>query len=167
MAVVLIAAILIGFGLSGLLIAGFASTQHLGVYLKFVGWTVLLGLVFLSWGTVLSVWAHRSATALSLAIFIWLVVVFLSDLGWMGMTMIARITPMALFWITVVNPVQAFRLAAFQGLQGDLDVLGPAGRFAVHTLGGALPETMAAILIGWIVLAMVVAFWQFPRRSWP
>ena len=161
----LVAAIVLGFGLSGLIIARGSGVSQLGVYLSLVGLTLLFGIVHVGMGVCLSVMTRRSATAIGLAVFVWLFVAFLSDLGVMGTSIALTLTPAQLLWVSLSNPAQIFKLAAIHALHGNLELLGSSGLYAVSVLGQWLLPVLVLLLALWMFLPLAVAFQLFHRRG--
>lgn len=71
----------------------------------------------------------------------------------------------ALFFSAVANPVEAFRLATLTSFQGSLDVLGPAGTYAVDRFGAGLDALLIGVLGLWLVAPTVIAWHRFTRRK--
>jgi Cu-processing system permease protein len=161
----LVSAIGLGFGFSGLVIIRGSGLSQFGVYLNLVGLTLLLGIVHVGIGICLSVMTRRSATAIGLAVFVWLFVAFLSDLGVMGTSIVLRLTPAQLLWVSLGNPVQLFKLAAIHALHGNLELLGSSGLYAASVLGHWLLPVLAVLLVLWVLLPLTVAFQIFHRRG--
>ncbi|MCB0184815.1 MAG: ABC transporter permease, partial [Caldilineaceae bacterium] len=82
----LLAALLLGFGLSAAVIAWQGGVVEVQQYISLVGFSLLLALVTLSLGIFLSAWSRSSALAVGLALFAWLALVFIGDLGLMSTT---------------------------------------------------------------------------------
>ncbi len=154
-----------GFGIAGLLTAprGVASQAAVLLWIALLAW--LLAMAMLSVGMAISTFAHTSGSALGMAVFSWLVFVFLGDLGVMATWVATRLPVGLLFAAAVVNPVEAFRLASLTAFSGSLDMLGPAGTFAIDSLGAALTPALAASLGAWVVVPLAVAWWRFGERS--
>jgi Cu-processing system permease protein len=162
-AAALIAAIMFGFGVSGLVIGGYGGAAQLAGYLWLLGFTLLLGLAHLSVGFLLSVLAPKSATAMSVALLLWLGVVLVSDLALMGTSIVLHLSARQLLWLALANPAQVFKLAALQALQGNLELLGAAGMYARDVLGNRLLPVLTALLVAWIVLPVSLALWRVRR----
>lgn len=161
----LVTAVSIGFGLSGLVIARGSGLSQFSAYLSLVALTLLLGIVHVGIGICLSVMTRRSATAIGLAVFVWLCVAFLSDLGVMGTSIVLKLTPAQLLWVSLGNPAQVFKLAAIHAVHGNLELLGSSGLYAVSVLGPWLLPVLASLLVLWILLPLAVAFQLFHRRG--
>ncbi len=165
LAAALTATVLVGFGLSGVVIARHAGTESIGAYLSLVGWTVLLGLAHLSIGVLISIRARRTVTAVGAAIALWLGIVFFSDLGLMGTAMVLGLSPSSLLWLALANPAQIFRIAVLAALEGNLESLGPAGLYARDVFGDRLLPALGAWLAAWAVLPLTLGLLLFRRRS--
>ncbi|MBI1978192.1 MAG: ABC transporter permease subunit [Candidatus Omnitrophica bacterium] len=160
----LTATILLGFGLSGLVISWYGDIAELRSYLVLVGFTVLLGLASLSVGFCISIFAHKSTAAVGVALFFWFLFLFLSDLGLMGMSIVFRLPPKYLLWLTALNPPEAFKLAVIGALHGGLEVFGVAGRYAMDVFGDWFVLFLGGILTLWIFLPLASALWLFRTK---
>jgi hypothetical protein len=56
-------------------------------------------------------------------------------------------------------------LASLTVFSGTLDVLGPAGTYAVDRLGDALPVILVAALVLWVVIPALLAWFRFSRKG--
>jgi Cu-processing system permease protein len=102
----------IGFGLSVGWLASRSVQTDVGVFVRLVVLSVLLALAMLAVGMLLSVVLRRSSTAIGAAVFAWLGFVFVGDLGLMGATVMFKLPVQQLFGLSMINPTQAFKLAA-------------------------------------------------------
>jgi Cu-processing system permease protein len=161
----LIAALSAGFGLSGLLISGRGGFVQSDLYLALWGLTILLALVSLALGILISALARKGASAMGMALFVWLLLVFLSDLGVMGTALVLRLSVGQLLGLALLNPLQGFKLLAILTVQGNLEILGPAGLYALRTFGEALVPLLLAPLLGWTAVALVLSLVLFRRRG--
>lgn len=154
-----------GFGIAGLLTAIRGSSGDVGtfVWIALVSW--LLAIAMLGVGMLISTFTARSGSALGSAVFVWLILVFIGDLGVMGTAVATSMPVPVLFVAALLNPVEAFRLAALTALAGSLDALGPAGIYAVDTLGGALTPVLFGVLVMWLLVPTLVAWRRFVRRA--
>jgi Cu-processing system permease protein len=154
-----------GFGLAGFvaIARGVPATTATFVWIAGLSW--LLAIAMLGVGMLVSTVAKTSAAALGGAVFLWLILVFLGDLGLMGTAVATRMPVGVLFSAALLNPTEAFRLAALSSLAGSLDVLGPAGRFAVDQLGDSLLLVLALGLALWAVVPTTAAWLRFTGRS--
>ena len=154
-----------GFAISGAVIARAGGWAELGDYLAFAGLTVGLGIAHVALGLWISVASRRSASALGMAVFLWMVVVIFGDLGIMGTAVVLTLTPAQLLWLGFGNPAQVFRLAVLQVVHGDLDILGAAGSYAASQLGGWLLPVLIGALAAWVAVPLTIAWAQFRRRG--
>ncbi|MCO5170884.1 MAG: ABC transporter permease [Planctomycetes bacterium] len=160
-----LAALLIGFGLSGALVATRVGRADAGAYLALVGLAFLLGLACLSLGLLLSTLARRSSSAVGLAVFVWLGLVFLGDLGVMGTALVLRLGVNELTALALVNPLQVFKVAAVLAAGGSLEVLGPAGLYLTRTYGAGLLPLLLALLAAWTALPALGGYLVLRRRG--
>jgi len=164
-AVALTAAILFGFGFSGIVIAWQGGLAQFSDYLMLVGLTLLTGLVHVSIGFLLSAFTSKSTTAISIALLLWLTIVFISDLGLIGTAVVLRLAPSVLLAFTLINPAQVFKLAAVHIVQGNLEILGAAGIYAADVFGDFLFPTLIALSSLWVFIPLLLAIGVFRRRS--
>ena len=164
-AVALLNALLLGFGLSGVLIAWQGGTADLGAYLGLIGFAYLLALVCLSLGFLISAVANRVATAIGAALFLWLVLVFFGDLGLMGTAIVMKFKADTLLTLALLNPLQVYKVAAIWNIRDSLEVLGPAGLYALRTFSEALLPVLVVVLVAWVVLPFAAAAWVFNRKG--
>jgi Cu-processing system permease protein len=157
----LLAALLLGFGLAAALIAWQGGLVEAGRYGLLVALSLLLALVSLSLGIALSAWSRSSSLATGLALFVWLALVFLGDLGLMGTAIVMKLDIGALFSLSLINPLQVFKIATVNGLRASLEVLGPAGIYATRTYGDTLMFLLTGVLALWIILPMAAAYLRF------
>jgi len=164
-AAALIVALLVGFGVSGLLVALRGGSSNLVDFLSLTGLTVLLALSSLSIGFLISAGLRRGATAIGLAVFLWLTLAFFSDLGLMGTAVTLDVGIRELLLMALVNPLQVYKIAAILSIKNDLEILGPAGVYAVRTYGDALLPMLLAIFVAWIAIPLSIGYFIFKRRG--
>lgn len=164
MAGALMATLFLGFGLSGLVIGIRGGAEHVGAYLVLFGYTIFLGLIFLGIGFLVSVFSARSAGALGIAIFLWFLFMFASDLGMMGTAIILKLSGTQLFWMAIFNPIQSFKMSVIGLIQGDLDILGSAGIYAVELFGDHYVWPLGLVLFGWLTVILGVSLWFFQKK---
>lgn len=161
----LLAALGLGFGLTGLLIAISAGGTDAPTFLTLVGLTFLLAIASLSLGFLISAAVQRSATAVGIALFLWLLLVFFGDLGVMGTAVILRLSVHELFALALTNPLQIFKIAAIWNIQNNLELLGPAGVYAMRTYGDGLLPVLGALLLAWTAVPLAITQQVFKRRG--
>jgi len=153
----LAAAVALGFGASAVFLLFVGATDPLA-FLALTGLTILLAWASLTLGLLLSSRCSRTSTAVSLALGFWLVLVLLGNLGLMGTALAVRLPPSWLLGIALVNPTEAYRIAALRLLAGTLELLGPAGLYADERFGATLPLLLASMLLLWSLVGGVAAY---------
>ncbi|MFO0890957.1 MAG: ABC transporter permease [Isosphaeraceae bacterium] len=165
LAAALAGTILVGFGLTAVVIARQNGLPQVGSYLSLVGYTALFGLGYLSLGFLISALYRRSATAVGVALFVWLVSVFLCDLGLIGTSLVLRLSPRALLWLSLANPAQVFKLVVLDGLQRSLETLGPGGLYATEVFGDWLRPALTGVLLLWVVVPFALSIVLLRNRG--
>jgi len=161
----LVCSLCVGFGVSAGVLAWRAGGVGIGSYALLVGFTALLALAMLSVGVLISVISRRSSVATGLALFVWLSLVFLSDLGLMAGSLLFKLRVQEIFGLAVINPLQSFKMGVIVNMNASLDVLGPVGAYASHTLGDALPWALASSIVAWALIPLALAGALFARRG--
>ena len=161
----LLAALVLGFGLSGILIAWHGGTLQALNYLALVGLTLLLALTSLGIGMLISSALKKADTAIGVALFVWLALVFFGDLGIMGSSMALNFNIKQLFIFSLFNPLQVFKLSAIFVIQGNLEVFGPVGVYASRTYGSQFIPFLIAILTVWIVVSFYASYFIFSKKG--
>lgn len=164
LAIALFSALVLGFGISGILISILGGSAEIKLYLLMVLLAFMLALVSLSIGFLISSMVRKGSTAVSIALFIWLLLLVFGDLGLMGTSIVLNLGVGQLFTLTLLNPMQIFKIAAILNIRGSLEVLGPAGIYAFRTFGARLLPGLIAVLAAWTFVPMSVAYFSF-RRS--
>ncbi|MGW8317945.1 MAG: ABC transporter permease [Candidatus Promineifilaceae bacterium] len=165
LALAILAALVLGFGLSGLLIAWQGGTTQAGDFVSLVLLAFVLALASLSLGFLISAAVRKSSTAVGIALFLWLVLVFFGDLGLMGTAFVVRMDIAQLFALALINPLQLFKMAAILAVRSNLEVLGPAGIYAVRTYGSQLMLLLMTILLAWTLLPLSFAYLALKKRG--
>ena len=154
-----------GLGVSGVLLAVRGGTADARDFLLLVLLTMLLGLGMLSVGFLVSSFTPRTSAALGIALTLWLVFVMLGDLGLMGSAAIMKMTPGTLLGLTLINPLDVYKLAGVNLLQSSLEVLGPAGSYAIDRFGSGLTGILLLLLALWVIVPLPVGYWLFRRTD--
>lgn len=165
LALALIAALVIGFGLTGILITFVGSGGDFRIYLTLLVLSMLLALATLSLGFLISAAVKKASTAVGLALFLWLILVYFGDLGLMGTAIVMQMDVEQLLALALINPLQVFKIAAVLDLRDNLEVLGPAGIYAFRTYGGALWPLLVALLLAWVIAPFLLATQVFKKRG--
>lgn len=147
----LIFSLLLGFGASMIV----SDAESVGVLLSLLIPSLLLGASFLALGIFISSCSRRPATAASLLVAAWFMLVFFYDLGILGL-MVATdgaMGAMGSLWLVCINPVGMYRMVLMNELSGK-DMLGALIQ------GQTSPGVGLALLfcIAWICLPLVASF---------
>jgi Cu-processing system permease protein len=165
LAVALLASLSLGFGVSAAVIAWRSGSANAIDFVRLVALAYALSLAMLSIGFLISAMARRAGVANASALFVWLALVFVGDLGLMGGTIAFKIQVQQLFHLSLINPLQVFKFASLGAIHASLDVLGPAGLYATQTYGNSLTLLFAGALAAWIILPLVAAMTVFRMRG--
>jgi Cu-processing system permease protein len=157
------ASILLGFGSTGVIV-GLAAGGNTHAFLALVGLTLLVGAATLSIGTVLSVVLRSRARVIGAAFAAWLLLVYVSDLGTIGLTIARALQPGQVFILALLNPVQQARVLGTLALTDRLEVLGPVGVFGVDHFGTlGLSTMLVSVLLATAVVPLVAGYFLFRR----
>lgn len=155
----------LGFGACAAVLATQNSqTSPMGL-VRLAGLALFLATAMLSVGILISCLARRSNVAIGTAIFIWLTLVFATDLVLMAATMTLHLTIEQLFGLSLMNPMQVFKMWSLQSIDASLDVLGPAGLYAQESFHASLAWMFAGTLFAWIAVPLGAAIVRFNRSS--
>ena len=153
-------ATLFGFGLAGLIIALNAGTEGSLRYPLFVGFSLLLALIFLSLAALISALCGRKAKAFGVALFVWFFFVLFYDLLVIGATFLfnERTANTFIFASLFANPVDMVRVASLMALDGK-EIFGPAGAALLRFLGGEMMSLVLLLsaLALWIIAPFLLA----------
>ena len=67
--------------------------------------------------------------------------------------------------MSLTNPSQVFKMAAILNINATLDILGPAGAYAVQRYGQGLLVIFLAVLVLWAVVPAALAYARFANRG--
>ena len=90
---------------------------------------------------------------------------FFSDLGLMGTAITLDVGIRELLFMALINPLQVYKLAAILSIKNDLEILGPAGVYAVRTYGDALLPMLLVLFTAWIAIPLSIGYFIFKRRG--
>ena len=161
----LLSTLLIGFGASGLVIAWHGGTTEVSNYVTLLALAFVLALASLALGLLVSAWVKRSATAVGLAVFLWSVLVIFGDLGLLSTALVLDLSAPQMLTLALVNPLNAFKMAAILASHGNLEILGPAGQYAVRVFGNHMLTLLSTLLLAWIVVPLTLTYHVFRRRG--
>lgn len=158
------AAILAGFGVTGLIV-GLSVGGNVRGFAELVGLTLLLSAATLSVGTALSVMLRSRAKVIGAAFSVWLLLVYVSDLGTIGLTIARNLRPAQVFVLALLNPVQQARVLGTLALSDRLDILGPVGAFGLDQFGTAGLALLLVVALGAIAAVPLVLGYGLFRKT--
>ena len=161
----LFACICMGLGGCAIILALKGQRTEPSSILWLCGLSLLLALGMLSLGMLISALARKASVAVGTAIFVWLTLVFISDLGLMAGAVAMRLRIETLFALSLINPLQVFKMWSLHAADATLDVLGPAGLYATEEFGRGLHAIFAVCMAAWVVSPLLVAAFILRRRS--
>jgi len=165
LATALLVCLCLGLGTCAAILAWKGQATRPGSILWLAGLSFALALGMLSLGMLISVLTRKASAAVGIAIFVWLTLVFVTDLGLMAGTMALRLRIEELFALSLINPLQVFKMWSLHAIDATLDVLGPAGLYAAEEHGPWLHPIFASALAAWVALPLGLAAVVFARRS--
>lgn len=161
----LLACLCLGLGTcAGILAWQGQATRPEGM-LWLAGLSFALALGMLSVGMLISVLARKASVAVGTAVFVWLMLVFVTDLGLMAGALALRLRIEELFALALASPLQVFKMWSLHAVDATLDVLGPAGLYAAEEFGPRLHLMFGACMLAWVVLPLAAASVVLARRS--
>jgi Cu-processing system permease protein len=162
------AGLLIGL-LAGFAVAALALARGGGLNALDLAWLVglsaMLMLAAYSVGTLISTLSKRSAMALGVAVFVWVTLLFLGDLGLMATVVATKLDLRIVIGVALLNPAEAFKIASIDQVGSSLDALGPAGNYLVTNLGRGLRPLLLGLLSAWIAVPALIAVFRFQRED--
>ncbi len=165
--IILALAILIGFGITAIVIsvATGSSLAHWQAYLWMMLSSWLLGGIFVSLGYVVSAYVQERATAVGVAIGVWLFGVLLYDLGLMGLLLAdtdQTISQTLFTGLLIANPTDSYRIFNLTGSDavGQLSGMANAGVRADIS-----PVLLIVVMMVWICLPLLLTLKRFKQRE--
>lgn len=165
LALALVAALGLGFGLTALLLAFSGGSADIMTYVTLLVLACLLAIASLAIGFLISASVQRASTAIGVALFVWLLLVFFGDLGLMGTSIALRLDVNQLLTLALTNPLQTFKVAAVLNLRQNLEVLGPVGVYAFRTYGARLMPLLIGLLALWCIVPTALAAFILKKRG--
>ena len=164
---ILTLAVCVGYGAPGIVTAlradsGWADWHS---YLLMMGSSVLLGAAFISLGYLVSASVRERATAVGVAMGVWLAFVVLYDIGLLGLLLAdgdQSIDPTVFSTLLLANPTDAYRIFNLLGSEGTSLVSGLAGLTEQVRLSTTLP---IVVMVLWVVAPLIAATALFYRRE--
>ncbi len=158
-------AVVIGFSLSSLAIVSWSGGSGVELFLRLLPLTLLLAWSTLALGFLISARSDKTVTALGIGVVMWILLVLIGDLGLMGTSVVVGISPELLLGLTIINPLEAFRIGAIMQIRGSLELLGPAGLVARDTMGDATTLVLVSVMTAWLVGGMALAYVLARRKE--
>src|SRR5262245_25693287 len=153
-------AMLIGFGMGGMVIASQSGSEGSLRYPGLVAFSLLLALIFLSLSAFISTLCRRKTKAFGVALFVWFFFVLFYDLLVIGLTFLFKehTANVFIFGSLFGNPVDMMRVASLMMLNGT-DIFGPGGAALLRFLGGERFSIVMLItaLSFWVIAPFVGA----------
>ncbi|MEH6632974.1 MAG: ABC transporter permease subunit [Halopseudomonas aestusnigri] len=165
---ILSVATIVGYGSAGCLIAynaEFTSLDDALIFISLIVTTILLGSAFISLGYLLSVIVKERATAIGLAVAVWLFFVLLYDMAVLGALVVDQGENMKADFVNLLllfNPADSFRLLNLTGFDAMAALSGMssiAGRAILP------PEFALFALASWITLPLLISGYIFSRKE--
>ncbi|MBY0398483.1 MAG: ABC transporter permease [Thermoleophilia bacterium] len=161
----LLACLCLGYGACAAVLAVKGEPVRVAGLAVLVGLSMGLALSMLSIGVLVSVVARKASVAVGTAVFTWLMLVFVSDLGLMAGALAMRLRVEQLLALSVLNPLQVFKMWSLHAVDANLDVLGPAGLYAQEEYGARLHPLFGGCLAAWTALPLALAAFIFSRKA--
>jgi len=167
---VLAISIFVGLISAGLIISLNVNSFDFALYLTFIIYTVILGLVFLSISMFFSSILKRRAQSIGMSIFVWGFFSFLWGMMLFAFLMLSR-TPQeemnGFFAINLFSPTQVF-LSLISVNMGAADVMMPSLGLSIFV--EYYPDfyntgVFLLILFAWISIPLILAYLSFNRRD--
>jgi Cu-processing system permease protein len=165
---ILATTILVGFGVAGIVIAFNVSEVNVGQYVLFILSTIFLALVFLSISIFFSTIFKKRTTAIGGAIFLWFLFNMILPLVYVGV-LIADIGlekfasgsyPVWYYVLDLTNPLSIY--SWFNMIALDISIQGEI----MPTIPDFFTaELMIVLLLVWIGVFVILAFWRFQRKD--
>lgn len=161
-------ATVLGFSFTGVLVGAKVGTRGMSSYLTLVGFTILVGIVFVAVASMLTILARRGNRAYAVVLVAWFAMVLLFDLLIIGLgfvlpeTMANRTAFAGVF----LNPIDATRVATLLAVSGK-EMFGPAGAQLVRSLGGVSQAVtlLVSVLVVWIAVPTAVGTVSLSRQD--
>ncbi len=153
---------------SGLCLAGGvllikSGMEALGVFLRFIANSLILGIVFLSISFLVSIAFYERTKVIAFTVLIWLLFTILYDLGLVGLILLTKgEIGMGVFSLLLMfNPVDVYRIMNFVSIGEFRVFLGLASVEFPEYVG--LPMLLF-VSLGWIVTPLVGGYYFFKKK---
>lgn len=160
----LAAALTTGFALAALGMAAAGSGQAFPFLVMWV-MALLFIVICVAMGMVVSVLSENRGKAVGTAVMGWLLFTVFSDLGLMGTAYVLRLRSEGIVGLTLLNPVEVFKITVVKLLATNLEVLGSGGMYLDMAFGRALAPLLVLWLVGITLGCLGFAYWMFTRQE--
>lgn len=167
---VIVVSTAVGFGMAGIAIAAAAGTESGLAYLAFIGYTILIGFLYLSMSILFSSIAKRRTTSLGMGVvlFFWSMIygmiifgLYYATGGELSDFFSGSFSFPDWLWVSVVfSPMDMYQMAVMLafGLEG-------AFGFEIETPWFFTMTLVAMVQILWIEISLVLAYFFFEKRD--
>lgn len=163
---ILAIATVVGYGGAGLAVGlgQGGDAQSWAAFGLLLGSSVLLGAVFVSLATLVSLLVKERGTAAGVAVALWLLFVVVFDLALLGLLVASegKLGPGVFSWVLMLNPADVYRLANLTGFENVRQFSGMAGLAAEIRLPAG---QLLLVLAGWAAAPLAAAMVIFRRRE--
>jgi Cu-processing system permease protein len=164
---ILTLALSVGYGSAGLLAAAGTgvTARDVSALMALILSSILLGAAFVALGYLISVSVAERATAIGLAVGLWLAIVILYDLALVGVLLADTkqlVGKDILTTAMLLNPADAFRVFNLSGFEAARDVALFGG---LGEADGTLATPAILAMVGWLLAAGAIAFARFRSRE--
>lgn len=148
---VIYASLSLSFGLAGLGIA-FHGSSGLENYFILCLFSFLFSFLCVGIGLLISVFSSNRTKALGFAVLFWLAFTIFSDFGIMGASLLLNFSTKVTVGLTLLNPIETYKVLLIKLIAKNLEVLGTSGIFFDSIFG----KWMVPILMGWLIFIIVL-----------
>jgi Cu-processing system permease protein len=164
---ILLAAVVVGYGGAALITVGFTDSGIEGwrAYVAMMASSLLLGGVFVALGYLVSALVRERATAAGAAIVLWLTLVVLYDLTLLGILLAdqgQKIGQTLFSVLMLANPADAYRILNLTASDSVGQVAGIAG---VAARSGFGMPTLLGLMLAWVTVPLAATMAVFHRRE--
>ena len=154
----------LSFGLAGMVMAFYGLAGFESYFILYF-FSLLFSFLCISIGLLISVLSSNRTKALGFAVLSWLTFTIFSDLGIMGASLLLKLNTKTIVGLTLLNPIETYKVLLIKLIAKNLEVLGTGGIFFDRVLG----NWMVPFLIGWLGLITTlitgVALFLFLRQE--
>ena len=155
-------AIFLSFGTAGILIYILGTSESSINYIVATFLPVLLASSLLSMGFLISILNQRVSRSISIAILVWFIFLIIGDLGIIGAINGLNLGVKETFYLTIINPLEAYKIASILTLTERFEILGPVGVYALNTLGkSVLLILLILVQVVWAIVPLLISILHF------